>query len=95
MHHSKLAATLVSLSVALSACARQPEQHLVITPEPIFNKFGEATGCSSGYELDSTSTTCEPVDDGCDPTHETCGPWDDDDRPERTPDPTGRTPDPQ
>lgn len=81
MTNKKFAAVVTSLVFVLGACARQPEPRPVLHPEPIFNKLGAATGCVSGYELDSTGTGCEPEDDGCDPSHENCGPWDDDDRP--------------
>lgn len=97
MSNRKLSAVVTSFVFVLGACAQQPEPRPVIHPEPIFNKLGVATGCVGGYELDSTSTACEPVDDGCDPSHENCDPWDDDDRPRDPtgrPDPTG-LPDPQ
>lgn len=94
MTNRKLAAVVTGLVFVLGACARQPEPRPVLHPEPIFNKLGEATGCSEGYQLDSTAMACEPADDGCDPSYENCGPWDDDDRPRDPQDPSDR-PDPQ
>jgi len=94
MTNKKFAAVVISFVFVLGACAQQPEPRPVLHPEPIFNKLGVATGCASGYELDSTANLCEPVDEGCDPTHENCGPWDDDDRPRDPRDPSD-LPDPQ
>jgi len=76
MFNSKAATGLCfALVLGLGACAQQSEP-VRIQAEPIFNKFGEVTGCSDGrtpnQSTDSTGQTGIDQVNPCLPPEEEC-----------------------
>lgn len=55
---------LAAAAIALAACS-QPDPMMEVTPEPIYNKFGEPTGCTDSTLLPNSTweNPCDPPDD--------------------------------
>jgi hypothetical protein len=62
MFKSKIA--LAATALVLVACS-QPEPMVEITPEPIYNKMGEPTGCRDSSLIPNSTweNPCDPPDD--------------------------------
>lgn len=90
---------LGAAAIVLVACS-QPEPMMEITPEPIYNKMGEVTGCTDSAMLPNSTweNPCVPPDDCviitasniCDP-YPGRDPQDDGREPDRDPNPTTGT----
>lgn len=88
----KTIGAVASIAFVLAGCAQQQSEPLVITPQPIFNKFGEAVGCEGDatYNPNNEEYPCEPPEcQEYDAQGVPCPP------PGREPDDPDRNPNPQ
>ena len=60
---------------AMVAACSQPEPERMVTPEPVFNKYGDGA-CEEGYDFVAGTAAQPPVcipDDGCTPVYDSAG----------------------
>ena len=60
---------------SIFAACSQPEAPSMVTPEPVFDKYGGGT-CEEGYDFVAGTSAQPPVcipDDGCEPVFDSAG----------------------
>ena len=64
----------LGMAAMVAACS-QPEPERMVTPEPVFNKYGDGA-CEEGYDFVAGTAAQPPVcipDDGCTPVYDSAG----------------------